>query len=181
MWTLWTFLAGGNITFVEPKILLTSSFAVKGIGSYICHSPGWDILLGLALQVSRDKICFEGEGTVHSDGDFSDQPPLLSLGSYTHSLLNITISRLVISVFHPAYLLFIFTVFHISFTSDKMQIWQLLSRECSRCAAHVLWGQFLRVKSSAVCGGRKKSRSCRENSIRDCCRYELFLLAFITS
>lgn len=92
------------------------------------ESRGWDISLRLALEVPCDRICFQGEGTAHSGGDFPHQPRPLSPGSPSHCLLNITLSRLVVAAFFSRVAYF---PFELPFTSLfyiwYMQIWHLLS------------------------------------------------------
>lgn len=45
-----------------------ASSPAEATASYICHSPGWDFLLRLALEPFFDMICFRGEGTVLFQG-----------------------------------------------------------------------------------------------------------------
>lgn len=71
---------------------------------FIRHSPGWDISLRLALVLPCAMISFQGEGIVHSGGDFPHQQTPLSLESHTHHLLECTILRLIIAVFFSTHL-----------------------------------------------------------------------------
>lgn len=70
---------------------------------FIRHSPGWDISLRLALVLPCAMISFQGEGMVHSGGDFPHQQTPLSLESHTHHLL-CTVLRLIIAVFFSTHL-----------------------------------------------------------------------------
>lgn len=65
---------------------------------FIRHSPGWDISLRLALVLPCAMISFQGEGMVHSGGDFPHQQTPLSLESHTHHLLECTVLRLIMAV-----------------------------------------------------------------------------------
>lgn len=125
-------LSGPFFFFFLQKIILLllrqKSFRLSLLQRGVpVDSRGWDISLRLALEVPCDRICFQGEGTACSGGDFPHQPRPLSPGSPSHCLLNITLSRLVAAFFSRV----AYFPFELSFTSLfyiwYMQIWHLLS------------------------------------------------------
>lgn len=147
---------------------------MRGTGSYIWYSPGWDISLRLALEVFFDMICFRGEGTVHSEGAFPHQLIPLSLGSHTHSLLNITISHLVGSVSFYTCLLSTFTFFHFSLLYlMNANLAPVISWALSICHTCIMEPLFRYVREIFHCWWKSDGKG-----INNCCQNDIFWSIF---